>query len=98
MKPIKNKQIGYYQIHGINGCYNLYNAKKIQIINIDLMQGSNAEKKTWIKELLKNKNIHVQRMSKEIFLKKYPKKRTQGIVIKFRGNIIKTQISFDNNA
>jgi len=97
MKSIKNKQVGYYEIYGINGCYNIYNAKKIQIINIDLMQGSNAEKKTWIKELLKNKKIHVQRMSKDFFLKKYPNKRTQGIVIKFKGKVIKTQVSLSKN-
>ena len=69
MKPAKNKKDDYFQVYGINGCYNIVNAKKLQILSIDLMQGGIAEKKTWVKDLLQNKKFPVKNFPKEKFLK-----------------------------
>jgi 23S rRNA (guanosine2251-2'-O)-methyltransferase len=43
-----------------------------------------AEKDAHIKDLLKNNDLNVNRMERAAFSLKYPKKRTQGIVIIFR--------------
>ena len=98
-QPTKKKQ-GIYHIHGLNGCSNIIQEKKLNIIRIDLMVGGNAEKKKWINNLKEIKSYQIHRMPKDQFLKKYPGKRTQGIVISFRGEIMKKVPSFttlDNN-
>ena len=82
-QPTK-KTHGIYQIYGLNGCSNIIQEKKLNIIHIDIMAGGNAEKKKWVNTLAKIKSYQIHRMPKDQFLKKYPGKRTQGIVISFR--------------
>ena len=41
-QPAKKKQ-SIYQIHGLNGCSNIIQEKKMNIIRIDIMAGGNAE-------------------------------------------------------
>ena len=94
-QPVKKKQ-GIYHIHGLNGCSNIIQDKKLNIIRIDLMVGGIAEKKKWINNLKEIKSYQIHRMPKDQFLKKYPGKRTQGIVISFRGEIMKNVPSFTN--
>ena len=90
----KNQTI--YQIYGLNGCSNIINNKKIKIIRIDIMIGGNAEKKQWVNSLARLTAHPVQRMPKNQFLKKYSGKRTQGIVILFKGRVIKNMPSLAN--
>ena len=92
-QPTKKKQ-GIYHIHGLNGCSNIIQEKKLNIIRIDLMVGGNAEKKKWINNLKEIKSYQIHRMPKDQFLKKYPGKRTQGIVVTFMGKIIRDIPSF----
>ena len=92
-QPMKKKQ-HIYQIHGLNGCSNIVQDKKLNIIRIDIMTGGNAEKKKWVNSLANSKKYPVHRMLKDQFLKKYGGKRTQGIVILFEGDIIQSLPSF----
>ena len=92
-QPAKKKQ-RIYQIYGINGCFNIVQEKKLNIIQIDIMAGGNAEKKKWINNLAKVKKYPVNRMLKDHFLKKYAGKRTQGIVVSFQGEIIQSLPSY----
>ena len=94
-QPVKKKQ-NIYQIYGLNGCSNIINEKNLKIIRIDIMIGGNAEKKKWVNNLAKIKSYQIHRIPKDQFLKKYPGKRTQGIVISFRGKIMKNIPSFTN--
>jgi len=71
-----------YIIYGINGCLNLLKTKRIKIISIDIMQSSPAEKNNEIKHYCTNKKHLRKIISKDQFLKKYPKMRSQGIVIR----------------
>ena len=55
-RQVKNrKQIS--QIHGINGCFNVLNHNKINIIKIELMIGGIAEKKNWVNNIVKTNYI-----------------------------------------
>ena len=77
-----------YIIYGINGCLNLLKAKKTKILSIDIMQSSPAEKNNEIKHYCIDRK-HLKRIiPKDQFLKKYPKMRSQGIVIRllYRSN------------
>ena len=91
--PAKKNQ-SKYQIYGLNGCSNIVQEKKLNIIRIDIMVGGNAEKKKWINNLEKERKYPVHRILKDQFLKKYGSKRTQGIVILFQGDIIQSLPSF----
>ena len=93
-QPTKKKQ-SIYQIHGLNGCSNIVQEKKLNIIRIDIMAGGNAEKKKWVNILAKARKYPIHRMPKDQFLKKYSGKRTQGIVVSFRGDIIQSLPSFE---
>ena len=93
-QPMKKKQ-HIYQIYGLNGCSNIIQDKKLNIIRIDIMTGGNAEKKKWVNNLVKVKKYPVHRMLKDQFLKKYGGKRTQGIVVSFLGDIIQSLPSFE---
>ena len=93
-QPAKKKQ-SIYQIHGLNGCSNIVQEKKLNIIRIDIMAGGNAEKKKWVNSLAKARKYPIHRMPKDQFLKKFSGKRTQGIVVSFRGDIIQSLPSFE---
>ena len=97
MKQTKKKKQDFFQIYGINGVSNIIQAKKINIIRIDIMIGGMAEKKSWVINLSHTKSLSVHRIPKTQFLKQYPGKRTQGIVITFKGNIIKEIPSFEKS-
>ena len=59
------------------------------------MIGGNAEKKTWFDNIIKEKKHQIHHISKNEFLKKYPSKRTQGIVVHFSGKVIQNISSFN---
>ncbi|SVC36432.1 uncharacterized protein METZ01_LOCUS289286, partial [marine metagenome] len=95
VKQTKKKKRDFFQVYGINGTSNIIQAKKkINIVRIDIMLGGMAEKKSWVVNLSKNKLLPIHRIPKVQFLKQYPGKRTQGIVVTFMGNIIKDIPSF----
>ena len=93
----KKKNQDFFQVYGINGTSNIIQSKKIKIVQIDIMVGGLAEKKTWVVSLFRTKSLPVQRIPKTQFLSKYPGKRTQGIVVTFQGKIIKDIPSFGKN-
>ena len=91
--PVK-KQQGVYQVYGINGTSNIIQAKKLTVMRIDIMQGGTAERKKWVQQLGKKIPLPVHRLPKDQFLKKYKGKRTQGIAVTFRGEVIRPLSSF----
>ncbi len=98
VKQAKKKNQDCFQIYGINGTANIIQAKKINILRIDIMLGGVAEKKSWVVNLLRNKTLPVHRIPKVQFLKQYSGKRTQGIVVKFTWKIISDIPSFAKGA
>ena len=93
-KQLNKKRQENYQIYGLNGCANIIDTNNLTILHIDIMIDGNAEKKNWVKKIIRSKIYPINRLSKNIFLKKYHGKRTQGIVISFQGDIIKDLKSF----
>ena len=96
-KQAKKKNKDFFQVYGINGSSHIIKAKKISIIRIDIMVGGMAEKKSWVLNLSRNKSLPVYRIPKDQFLKHYSGKRTQGIVVAFKGEIITDIPSFSKN-
>jgi len=94
-KQAKKKNQDFLQVYGINGSSNILQAKKLKIVRIDIMMGGISEKKSWVVKLSRDKSLPVNRISKTQFLKQYPGKRTQGIVVTFMGKIIKDIPSFE---
>ena len=94
IKKPKKKNQDIFQIYGINGTSNIIQARKITILRIDIMVGGAAEKKSWVVNLSRKKSLPIHRIPKEQFLKHYPGKRTQGIVVTFSGKIIQDIPSF----
>ncbi len=94
---IKKKNDDGFQIYGINGCYNIIQVKKINILRIDIMVNGIAEKKKWVMNLISSNKYPIHRIPKPQFLKKHEGKRTQGIVVSFKGKILKEIPSFEND-
>ena len=97
-KQPKKKKQNIYQIFGLNGTLNILEYKKKKIIWVDIMQGGVAERKPVVNTLIKTKTFPVHRLTKDIFLKKYSGKRTQGIVVTFEEDIIQNLPSFDKSS
>ena len=95
VKQTKKKNQNYYQIYGLNGSFNVIQSKKVNILRIDIMAGGMAEKKSWVVNLSKKKSFPCHCIPKATFLKQYPGRRTQGIVVSFSGKIIKNIPSFE---
>ncbi|MDP6853464.1 MAG: 23S rRNA (guanosine(2251)-2'-O)-methyltransferase RlmB [Candidatus Marinimicrobia bacterium] len=91
------KQQGIYQVYGINGTSNIIQTKKLTVMRIDIMQGGSAERKKWVQQLGEKIPLPVHRLPKDQFLKKYKGKRTQGIVVTFRGEVIRHMSSFTHS-
>jgi len=98
VKHTKKKNQDFFQIYGINGTSNIIQAKKINILRIDIMLGGAAENKSWVVNLFRKKTLPVHRIPKVQFLKQYSGKRTQGIVVTFTGKIISDIPSFAKGA
>ena len=94
---IKKTNNDGFQIYGINGCYNIIQVKKINIFRIDIMVNGIAEKKKWVMNLISSNKYPIHRIPKSQFLKKHEGKRTQGIVVSFKGKILKEIPSFEND-
>ena len=84
-------------VGGINCTRELINSNQFHIENIDIEEGGIAQKHPDI--ILNNSSYKIRNYSKLEFKKKYPKLRSQGIVIHFSGQIIKNikQIKSKNN-
>ena len=83
-----------YHVFGINGVLSVLKSDKHQIQTIDILENSSVTSNVKIKELLKNHASQIHYHNREIFYRKYGEKRTQGIVVSFSNEIIKTLPSF----
>ena len=81
------KSFSSNMIVGINGVLNVLKAKKLEIISVHIMIDSNADKNQSISQCIRKIKNKTQRIPKKEFLNKYPKLRTQGVVVHFRGKI-----------
>ena len=98
VKQAKKKNQDFFQVYGINGVSNVIQAKKINIVRIDIMVGGMAEKKPWVINLSYNKSLSIRHIPKAQFLRQYPGKRTQGIVVTFTGEIIRDILLLEKGA
>ena len=83
-------------VFGINGCSNLFKAKKIEILSIHIMIDGNADRNKVFIDSFKKFSKQTQRISKKDFLNKYSGLRTQGIVVYFKGKLYKEIPDFSN--
>ena len=84
-----------HQIFGINGVLAILGGdKKYQIQKIELLEKSYVTRNTDVRELLKNYVSQTSYLNHDTFYRKYGEKRTQGVVVSFSGNIVKTLPSF----
>ncbi len=85
----------YHQIFGINGVLALLSSgQNYNIETIDILDKGLASNSEEIKELLKRCDSQINHLNTDAFHRKYADKRTQGIVVSFSGDIIKTLPSF----
>ena len=87
----------FHSIYGINGSIQVLKSKKFEIARIDIMSDGNAFRKSEIKSILTRFKGRVHTLPKEVFLKNYSGKRTQGIVVHFKGEIYQNIPSFKNS-
>jgi 23S rRNA (guanosine2251-2'-O)-methyltransferase len=83
----KNQSSNLHFIYGLNGAEQIFNSKKVEIVQIDVMKDSNTLRKGFINSSLKKYRGKVNNLPKDHFLKKYKGLRTQGIVIYFKGSL-----------
>ena len=68
VKQAKKKNQDFFQVYGINGVSNVIQAKKINIVRIDIMVGGVAEKKSSVVNLSRNKSLPIHQIPKAQFL------------------------------
>ncbi len=91
--PKLRKEI--HQIFGINGVLAvLSNNKKYHVQIIEILEKSHVTRNTEVQELLKNYVSQRCYIDNDTFYRKYGEKRTQGIVVSFSGDVVKTLPSF----
>jgi len=92
-KPKIREEI--YQIFGINGVLAVLSSdKQYHIQTIEVLDKSHVTKNSEMRELLKNYSPQIRYIDYDTFNRKYGEKRTQGIVVSFSGDIVKTLPSF----
>lgn len=98
MKKKTNKKLDIaFQIYGLNGAENVLKAKKLKVLTIDLMKESPADRRNVIRYLLKKSGGKIHSLPKNVFLKKYQNRRTQGIVVNFTGNVVRSLPDLKNS-
>ena len=71
--------------YGINSAISIIKSNRFKIKSIDIMYGSNAQKNKILKNIIDYSLVTV--LEKKEFFNQYSEKKTQGIVIKFFGQI-----------
>jgi 23S rRNA (guanosine2251-2'-O)-methyltransferase len=85
-----------HEIYGINGVLAILKSAKYKILSIDILEHGIADKNPALKKLFTKYISISNHIPQEVFRKKYAKKHTQGIVIRFNGRIDKDLPRFDN--
>jgi 23S rRNA (guanosine2251-2'-O)-methyltransferase len=83
-----NKQ-DTHLIYGINGSLAVLEKDHYDIISIDIMQKSPVTKNRELLNLLSKYEPLIKRIPHELFKNRYAQKHTQGIAIKFKGELTK---------
>ena len=87
-KYSKNERKKYFSIWGLNNSLSLLKSKKYKVLKIVLLKNSIAWKSKQIQDFYNNNKRIFVIVNKDIFLNKYDEYRTQGIVVKFDGDLI----------
>lgn len=97
MEKNRTKQVAEKKIHqvfGINSILSVLKGNKYQIQTIDILEKSSIKNNIKIRELLESYSSQTHYINHDIFYSKYGEKRTQGIVVSFMGDLVKTLPSF----
>jgi 23S rRNA (guanosine2251-2'-O)-methyltransferase len=90
-----NKQ-DTHLIYGINGSLAVLEKDQYDIISIDIMQKSPVTKNRELLNLLSKYEPLIKRIPHELFKNRYAQKHTQGIAIKFKGELTKDLPQLNN--
>ncbi len=89
-----NKGRSCHRVFGLNGSLAVLEAPKLQIHRIIIMKKGRADGDSKLQSVLRRKPGPVQRLEKEVFLKRVPMGRNQGIAVEFSGKITRPLPSF----
>ena len=96
MSKKNNKKEKIYQVYGINNCLPVFNNSNYNIINIFILD----EKFSFYKTIINYENFRdkIHLFNKNDFNNKFGEYRSQGIVVVFKGSLVKNinEKNFDN--
>ena len=87
MKNSKNKN---FTCRGINNALAILESNRFDILSIDILQNSRADRHPRLKNLIDNHLVF--QFSKDQFYKKHIESRTQGIIVEFSGKLIENSL------
>ena len=87
MKNSKNRK---FTCKGINNALAILESNRFDILSIDILQNSRADRHPRLKNLIDNHLVF--QFSKDQFYKKHSESRTQGIIVEFSGRLIENSL------
>jgi len=87
-----------YTIFGINGCAAVLESKKYKILDIIIQSGGQAERDGQITHTLTSHGGRIKLLNKTQFKSNFGKWRSQGIIVRFEGQIASALPSFKNDS
>ena len=93
MSKKNNKIKNVFQVYGYNNCFPLLNQSNYEIMNIYILE----EKKSVFSKRIDFQKHHnyISLLKKNDFYKKFENLRSQGIVVSFKGPLVKSLNDFD---
>ena len=91
----KKQLYSTYRCKGINNAIALLNSDRFQIVEVSIARLSAASKNKMVNQLISRHKVNY--MDKDQFYKKYPDKKSQGILIEFFGQLTSNALpKFEN--
>jgi len=93
MSKKNNKIKNVFQVYGYNNCFPLLNQSNYEIMNIYILED---KKSVFSKRIdFQKYHNHISLLKKNDFYKKFENLRSQGIVVSFKGPVVKSLNDFD---
>ena len=93
MSKKNNKIKNVFQVYGYNNCFPLLNQSNYEIMNIYILED---KKSVFSKRIdFQKHHNHINFLKKNDFYKKFENLRSQGIVVSFKGPVVKSLNDFD---
>ena len=93
MSKKNNKIKNVFQVYGYNNCFPLLNQSNYEIMNIYILED---KKSVFSKRIdFQKHHNHISLLKKNDFYKKFENLRSQGIVVSFKGPVVKSLNDFD---